>query len=170
MSKGSLVAAIAAIVSFFVVAQTASAQYPPPKNTLVCTVSTIELKAGESTTLTATLTDSSGKPVAGEVVSFKVIGGDASVSPPSATTNAQGKATTTITAGANPGNLSVSATASYAECRVTSEVSAIKPPTTGDGGLIDTKDLDSGNMAIIGIGAGIAIGLVVMSMLALRKP
>jgi hypothetical protein len=169
MSKGSLVAAVVAIVSFFAVAQTASAQYPPPKNTLLCTVSTIELKAGESATLTATLTDSSGKPIAGEVVSFKVVSGDASVSPSSATTNAQGKATTTITAGANPGNLSVSATASYAECRVTSEVSAIKPPTTGDGGLVDTKSLGGKNSAVIFIGAGIAIGLVIMSMLALRK-
>jgi uncharacterized protein (TIGR03437 family) len=54
--------------------------------------------------------DSTGKPLAGVPVTFAVTGGSASVGTPNATTNSQGQASTNVTAGPNPGAITVTAT------------------------------------------------------------
>ena len=54
---------------------------------------------GDATTVTATATDPSGNPVSGQVVTFSATGG--SVSPLTATTDSNGSATATFTAGAS---------------------------------------------------------------------
>lgn len=66
--------------------------------------------AAFGTPLTVEVVDSSGNPVAGAQVDFQVTAGAATLNPSSAVTNPAGQASTTVTAGATPGRLTVVAT------------------------------------------------------------
>lgn len=63
-----------------------------------------------ATPLTVEVVDSSGNPVAGAQVNFQVTAGAATLNPSAAITNPAGQASTTVTAGATPGQLTVTAT------------------------------------------------------------
>jgi uncharacterized protein (TIGR03437 family) len=67
--------------------------------------------AAFATPLTVEVVDSSGNPVAGAQVNFGVTAGAATLNPTSAITNSAGQASTAVTAGATPGQLTVTATA-----------------------------------------------------------
>jgi hypothetical protein len=70
---------------------------------------TPDLGYGDSTQVTATATDADGKPIPGLLITFSSSGGG--VSPASALTGANGKATTTFTAGSTAGRATVTASA-----------------------------------------------------------
>ncbi len=77
------------------------------------------------TPLTVEVVDSSGNPVAGAQVNFQVTAGAGTLNPSSAITNAAGQASTTVSAGATPGQLTVTAvTASFT---VTFSLTVIPP-------------------------------------------
>ena len=135
MRKGSLFAVVAAIASFLLVAQVASAQYPPPKNTIVCAVNQIEAKAESATAVAATLRDSSGKPLAGYTVYFQVVSGSASLSSSSAITDGSGTALVTVRFEGS-GVVVIRASSDSAECQASTQVKGIVPPNTGDAGLL----------------------------------
>jgi uncharacterized protein (TIGR03437 family) len=69
--------------------------------------------------------DSRGNPIPGITVTFNIVSGSGSVNPPTLNTDAQGRAATTVTAGATAGIITISATAGgiSASASVTS-----KPP------------------------------------------
>jgi hypothetical protein len=163
MTKGSVIAAIAAAVTFFLIAQTASAQYPPPQTNLVCAVSQVDLKAGGNVLLAATLRDASGSALAGQTVVFKVISGDASLSATSVTTDADGTAVVNVYVGSNPGDVVVSATSGSVECRATAQVATIRPPSTGDAGLASGNGSDGSLLTPIAIVAGLLLSLALVA-------
>ncbi len=70
MTKGSVIAALAAAVTFVLVAQTAFAQYPPPQTNLVCAVNQVDLNVSSNVLFAATLRDAGGKAISGQAVSF----------------------------------------------------------------------------------------------------
>jgi len=81
---------------------------------------------------------SSGSPVKGVTVTFAVVSGAATVSPSSAVTDATGRASTNVTLGSSPGNVSISATingtslsATFVE---TAGASSIAPACTAGAG------------------------------------
>jgi len=163
MRKGSLIAAFAAVAAFFMVAQVVSAQYPPPKTTLVCAVNQIDVKVGGTTVVAATLRDISGSSLAGHTVNFKVVSGNATLSSTSATTDDSGTAVVTVHFGSTAGAVSIEATSESSECRAYSEVSGIVPPSTGSAGLLGGNGSDSATFAGLGFGAVLmAIGLVTL--------
>ena len=166
MRKGSLFAAIAAAATFFLVAQVASAQYPPPKTTMVCAVNQINVKVDSSTVVAATLHDTSGQPLPGYVVNFKVVSGDASLSTASATTDSSGTAVVTVYIGSNSGTVVISASSESSECQASTQVKGIVPPNTGSAGLLDSGD--SGSTATFA-GLGIGMALMAAGIFALRK-
>jgi hypothetical protein len=56
------------------------------------------------------VTGTDGRPYAGATVAWQVTSGDAQVAPPSSVTDAQGMAATSLTFGATPGDVAISAT------------------------------------------------------------
>jgi uncharacterized protein (TIGR03437 family) len=74
-------------------------------------------------TLTVQIKDANNNPVTGVSVSFAISSGNASINPGSATTDSQGRASTTATAGSNPGAITV--TASYATVSAVFSLTAI---------------------------------------------
>jgi hypothetical protein len=62
---------------------------------------------------------SGGSPVPGKTVTFAVVTGSATVSPASATTDANGQAKTLVTLGSSPGDVSITATVSGTALKVT---------------------------------------------------
>jgi hypothetical protein len=165
MRKGSLIAVFAAVATFFLVAQVASAQYPPPKTTIVCAVNQIDVKINSSTAVAATLRDTSGKALSGYTVNFKVVSGDASLSSSSAVTDDSGTAVVTINFGSTSGSVVVRASSESSECQARTEVSGIVPPATGDAGLLGS---DGATGAMF---AGLGLGVMIMAAgaLAIRK-
>ncbi|MPZ48774.1 MAG: hypothetical protein GEU75_05580 [Dehalococcoidia bacterium] len=148
MTKGRVIAAAAAAIAFFLIAQTASAQYPEPKGNLVCGVSQANVSVSGNLAFTATLHDGAGNPLSGQTVIFSIVSqsGDAKLSASGVTTNSSGMATVQVSAGQSAGQVVVSATGGEGlECRAISEVLSVvfRPPSTGDAGLADTaKKLD----------------------------
>jgi hypothetical protein len=161
MTKGRVIAAAAATLLFFLIAQGVSAQYPPPKGNLVCVLSETKATAG-SLTLTATYRDSAGNPVVGKLVNFEVVtsGGTTTAS---GTTNASGAASLTVLIGNTTGQITIKASADDLECRGVAEVlgvSVFRPPSTGDGGLaVDVREHVEGlqDVHLMLVGAFVAL-------------
>lgn len=96
-------------------------------------VSTMTILSGNNQTATVTsafalpltvqIKDASNNPVGGVSVAFAVTSGNASLNPATATTDAQGRASTTVTASANPGAIAV--TASYASVSTSFNLTAV---------------------------------------------
>ena len=165
MRKGSLIAVFAAVATFFMVAQVASAQYPPPKTTLVCAVNQIDVKIGGSTAVAATLRDTSGKPLCGYLVNFKVMSGDATLSTSSATTDDSGTAVVTVHFGSTSGSVTIRAGSESSECQARTEVSGIVPPSTGSAGLLGSNRSGAATFA----GLGFVAVIMTPGLLILRK-
>lgn len=70
-----------------------------------------------------------GQPLAGEVVTFTVTSGGGSVTPSSATTDADGRAQTTLTLGTNPGANTVQASGAGAQMTFTATGTSGSPAT-----------------------------------------
>ncbi len=166
MRKGSLLAAFAAVVTFFLVAQVASAQYPPPKSTMVCAVNQIDVKTGSSTAVAATLHDTTGAVLSGYNVSFSVVSGDAHLSSTGAMTDGSGTAVVTVTFGANAGPVIVHAASDTSECQASTQVLGIVPPSTGDAGLLDGS---RSSEAATFVGLGLGLVLMAAGAVAIRK-
>jgi hypothetical protein len=167
MTKGRVFAALAAIVAGILISQTvftgnAAAQYPPPQGSLVCAIANIDVKIDDTLQVTATLRDTAGRLVAGEVVTFTIIEGRAHVSPSVTTTNASGVAVTTLSAGDSLGRITVLASSRDVSCRAVAEVLSVtsfQPPKTGSGGLIDpgTDTLKRIAYLLIGVDLGLLV-------------
>jgi hypothetical protein len=161
MFKGLMLAAagVATVAALFVVG-TASAQYPEPRGSLVCTTR-VNVKIGNSE-IHATLRDSNGNPVNGVPVAFKVTSGSGSIDTQTAYTDSGGDAWVKAT-----GAISVTATYDGLQCSSVAEVlgQTFHPPSTGDAGLVGSKGGDSdsfvlaGALAVMGISG---LGLVVL--------
>ena len=84
------------------------------ENTMVLTLSTspMSVSTGGSSTATATVVDQNGQPVSGVEVTFSANLGN--MSPASATTNANGQASATFTAGSQSGQANITALAGTA--------------------------------------------------------
>ncbi len=139
------------LLALTVLSGVAAAQtYPPPVGSLTTKATPTTPAPGTTTTVTATVLDSAGKPVAGAPVVFQIDsqpGTDAKFSNGlpqiTATTDATGTATVSLSAGGTPGNIIVKTTSGEMTSQVTVQVrSAVGAPPTGgqppedsDGGL-----------------------------------
>ena len=169
MTKGSVIAALAAAVTFVFLAQTASAQYPPPQTNLVCAVSQVDLNVGSNVLLAATLRDASGAAMTGHAVNFSVVSGDAKLSSTSVATDADGTAVVNVYVGSNPGNVVLSASNGSVECRATAQVNTIVPPNTGDAGLAATNHDSNAPLTALVIGIGLTLSLTLVTHRAVKN-
>jgi hypothetical protein len=128
----------------------ARAQYPAPAGNVTVTASETTATVGGSVTISATVRDVNGDPVAERrclLVIARQPGTDASLTPASATTDASGVVTATLEVGSSPGiievtitcgsvsgNVSVVAGAATAPEQGAPPASPIELPNTGDGG------------------------------------
>ena len=88
----------------------ANAQYPPENVTLLVAAGDLNPTVGGTVAITASANDAAGQPIEGEDCIFTITsqpGTDASVDPETATTDAQGLATTTLHTGSTAGDISV---------------------------------------------------------------
>jgi PKD repeat protein len=85
---------------------------PPFPTTLTITPSGFSIFGGEPLTLTATLTDDTGNPVAGKTIAWSATVGD--LSAPASETDSSGRASVTLTAPTVAENTPVTVTASFA--------------------------------------------------------
>lgn len=156
MIKGFALAAAAALFTAVALAGTASAQYPPPNGSLVCTTN-INVTINQ-TEIGATLRSSSGDPVVGKTLTFTVAGGTKT-----AVTNEFGQAAVSYS------GTSVTATVVYEDlsCAAVAQVagSTFRPPSTGDGGLIG----DSNSDTVVFAGALVIMAVTGLSLVALRR-
>lgn len=173
MTKGRVLAGVAAIMATVFLIQAihvnnVSAQYPPPNGNLVCTTD-VMVSVDSMGKVAATLTDSAGTPVPGELVTFEITSqpGGASLVDHTVTTDANGVAMTKLLTGDNLGIVSISATTDSAECRAVTQIRGIRPPSTGDGGLAAVDGGNSGSTFLWTLGqisavaaVGAAAGLV----------
>jgi hypothetical protein len=160
MTTGRILAAAAALISALALVGTASAQYPEPKGSLVCTT-TVNVQISE-TTVSATLRDSRGQAVVGQDIGFWIISGDGSLSDSSAETDGSGTASVTLYDAANT---SVGAVYDGLECSAVTQIlgQTFRPPSTGDAGLLG-QGSDNSNL-VLGFSLGVmglsATGLVI---------
>ena len=175
MTKGRVVlAAVVATLAAFLMIQTASAQYPPPRGGIVCIVNQISVKSESAVEISAVVRDSGGNAVSGVSVFFNIVsqpGDSASLETAVETTDGSGTASTKLFAGLDQGQLVVSATTEDdLECRVITEVLGevrfvIQPPSTGDGGLAGgTNAIDAGTWALIAL-AGLSGSVLLVLVL-----
>lgn len=164
MQKGSLIAVITAAAVLVFGVQVASAQYPDPKSSLVCAVNQVDVQAGGSTTMTATLRDIAGNPLAGNKVNFTVISGEASLASSSATTDRSGVATTVVNVGTSGSAVVVHAASESSQCQASTNVSGIVPPSTGDAGLAAAT---ADRTTVVGV-AGLGVALLLAGALRFR--
>lgn len=167
MFKGLMLAAAgAATVAALFVAGTASAQYPEPKGSLVCTTRVNTQING--TEIYATLHDSNGNPVPNQTVTFQVTSGTGSLDTSTDDTDANGVAWVK----ANSTNIGVAAIYDGLQCSAVAEVlgSTFSPPSTGDAGLAATAGADGANTddAVL-VGALAVMGVTGLGAIALRR-
>jgi len=126
MFKGLMLAAGAAMVAALFLAGTASAQYPQPKGSLVC------VTRGGGSEIHATLRDSKGSPIKGQIITFTIISGHGSLDAYKTATDANGYAWVRAT-----GNVTVAASYDGLRCSSVAQVlgKTFYPPSTGDAGL-----------------------------------
>ena len=165
MFKGLMLAAAgAATVAALFVAGTASAQYPEPKGSLVCTTKVnVEINGTE---IYATLRDSKGNPVSGQTVTFKVTSGSGSLDMSTDATDGNGVAWVK----ANSTNIGVTATYDGLQCSAVAQVlgQTFRPPATGDAGLLGS-DKGAGTASTIFAGALAVMGAGGLGIVALRR-
>ena len=164
MTKGRILAAAAALITALAIVGTASAQYPEPRGSLVCT--TIVNVQISQTTVSATLRDSTGQAVVGQDIGFWIISGSGSLSSSSASTNGSGTASVTLYDG---GNTSVGAVYDGLNCSAVTQVlgQTFRPPSTGDAGLLGGSD--SGNSPDLALVLSLGVMGLSGSALLLRR-
>jgi hypothetical protein len=179
MTKGRVAAALLAAIAFTIFAQTASAQYPPPKGNLVCVFSEVNVKFHQEITLTVTLRDTAGGLMSNQAIHFSFVSqpGVTRLSTSSEFTNSAGQAFVKIFPGDKLGQVIVSAKSDGLECRAALQivqaqelaVKTIVPPATGDGGLAVGRV--GGFTTFIGLlaAAGIAFAVIAAVVLIERR-
>ena len=177
----------------------AFAQYPPPVGSVTAGASNPAPSTGASVTVSCTVVDSQGQPVAGEPCTFAIVsqpGTDATLGAPSVTvnTNAQGVATAILSVGTNPGGIVVGVSAMGIQSQVTVSAqgaAATVPPGAQPGGAPPTLppgaqpgaapptgagDTGEGQIPTVlwGVAIGAAVGLALASLFlwraAVRRP
>lgn len=125
--------------------------YPPPVGSLSVGVSDSTPSAGSTTTLTATALDSSGNPVAGATVTFRITsqpGGALfanSLTETTATSGANGVATAALTVGSAPGTIIVEVLSGAKTSQITLQVQSGLP--SGGGPPPDLGSSDDNGVA-----------------------
>lgn len=162
---------LVALMVLTIAGGTASAQYPPPAGSVTVSLSDTTPATGSSVTVTCTVLDTVGNPVAGEVCVFTIVsqpGTDASLSSTTAVTNAQGIATVTLFTGSTSGTIVVEAEARSIESQATAiteaatPVAPTVPATPGAAPPTGVGQGDGGTplaLWIVAIGAAGALGL-----------
>jgi hypothetical protein len=166
MFKGLMLAAAgAATVAALFVAGTASAQYPEPKGSLVCT--TRVSVTIENTEVHATLRDSKGNPVSGVGVSFSITAGSGKLDSNTAYTDSNGDAWVK----AQGSNLGVQAVYDGLQCSAVAQVlgSTFSPPSTGDAGLAAPGTEGASRNDAVLAGALAVMGASGLGAVALRR-
>ena len=105
---GGLLAGAMLVAGVF--ASTALADYPPPSGNVAATLSATTVAAGQSVIVTAVVRDAESNPVAGAPCTMSIAsqpGTGAVITPGSATTDANGVITGTLTVGLTAGNVVV---------------------------------------------------------------
>jgi hypothetical protein len=168
----------------------AFAQYPPPAGSVTAGVSNPTPGPGASVTVTCTVLNNQGQPVANEPCTFTIVsqpGTDASLGAPSvtATTNAQGIATAVLSVGTTPGAIVVKTSAMGVQSQVTvspkaatAVPAATVPPGAQPGAAPPTGAGEPGEGEIPplvwGVAIGAAVGLALASLFlwqaAVRRP
>jgi len=164
---------VAGIVSVAILAATAPArgvhaQYPPPTGNCVIVTSATSAAPGSTVTVTVTVRDSNGNPSPNVPVPLNVTrqpGGDASVTPGSATTDANGMVSGTLKVGTTGGAIDVTASPAGFSCKasVTTGTSTVASdvalPNTGAG---DTTGSSTASvvLASLMLTAGAAVAAV----------
>ena len=141
MIRVSAGAVIAAALVFAAYGGVASAQYPPPEGNCVLSLSSTTVPPGGSAGVTVTVRDVNGNPLANTNVTLSITkqpGAGASVTPASATTDANGMVTATVNAGTTGGVIEVTASAPNVKCSGSlaagsSAVEVVAAPNTGTG-------------------------------------
>ena len=146
----------------------ASAQYPPPEGSLQC-VTQLKIQVNQQAKVSARLLDLAGAPVAGEVVTFHIVGqsAGATLSEFNVVTDANGTAVVQLWA-EEPGVIEVSATHGSLACNAISQVSnrVFTPPSTGNAGLL-SRGSTSKETPLLSSALLVAAGL---TLLALWEP
>ena len=159
---------LVALMVLTIAGGTASAQYPPPVGSVTTSLSDPTPATGSSVTVTCTVLDTVGNPVAGEVCVFTIVsqpGTDASLSSATAVTNAQGIATVTLFTGSTSGTIVVEAEARSIESQATAITEAATPTVPATPGAAPPTGVGQGNggtplaLWIVAIGAAGALGL-----------
>jgi hypothetical protein len=143
---------------------TATAPAPPPTETpgpdgsVSVTVADETVGVGEDVLVTATVVDGAGNPVEGEECTFEIFsqpGDDAAVEAGPVTTDTNGEAATTLSAGTTPGTVQVEATCGAFTEVIDVTVSPAALPGTGTGGRSETTNwlVLAGALAALGLGA-----------------
>jgi hypothetical protein len=174
MTKGRVLAALMAAITLTFVVQTggASAQYPPPKGSLICAVSFISIEIHQTTTVSATLINIKGEAIVGYSVVFQVVGGYASSTV--GVTDGSGTAYIDITADGSSSQIIVFARFDGLQCQAMAQViipppppvvivSVITPPNTGDAGLAIQDALKDANPNQYIAAGGIIFGLLLLA-------
>ena len=161
-------AALVAAASFGV----ASAQYPPPVGNCVVTASATTVQAGGGNVdIKVTVRDLDGVPVAGESVSFSIVGqpgSGASLAPAAATTDGSGVATATLSTAAAAGVVEVVASAEDVSCRTSVVVPAGQVAPTVE--LPDTGSGPAGHGAILAeIALALVLGGIVLAVAGAKR-
>jgi hypothetical protein len=153
----------------------ASAQtYPPPVGSLSTQSSTTTPLAGATTTLTATVLNASGQPVAGADVLFQIDSQPGSGAKFSngllqitATTGSTGTATTTLSVGPNPGTIVIKTTSGDKTSQQTLTVQSPGGlPQTGGSPPDESGGMTPWQAALIAAGAAV---LLSGTAIAVRK-
>ena len=147
-------AALVAAASFGV----ASAQYPPPVGNCVVTASATTVQAGGGNVdIKVTVRDLDGVPVAGESVSFSIVGQPGS-----------GVATATLSTAAAAGVVEVVASAEDVSCRTSVVVPAGQVAPTVE--LPDTGSGPAGHGAILAeIALALVLGGIVLAVAGAKR-
>lgn len=167
--------ALAMLLTLWVVGEGVRAQtYPPPVGSLSVQASATTPAVGSSTTLTATVLDPAGQPVAGAEVTFKIVsqpGADAQfangATEITATTDANGTATAVLSVGSSTGNIIIEIVSGEKTSQLTLQVQpsgeafpptgSTPPSSEGGGALPFWLALVLGGMAALFVGGAVVL-------------
>ena len=160
VTAGILVALAASLLALPLFHGAARAQYPPPTGNVTLTAGTTTTTPGSSVPISATIRDQYGSVVAGVACTFSIIsqpGTGASVVPGPFTTDLNGLARTTLSAGSTAGTIVVGALCGElsAQVSVVNSAAVGLPPT----GTSQADDTPAGMTWVLGIAAGAALGI-----------
>ena len=129
----------------------ALAQYPPAGGNVTVTTSDPNPDTGATVNIPVAVLDATSGPVADAACTATVSsqpGSDASVSPPSFTTDSEGKATLSLSTGSSNGAVTVEVSCGDLDATVTVPIGSISPPDTG-AGLSSSEERGGFNLALL---------------------